>query len=70
MPLKVTFELDDKDLRYFRTNMKQAQSAVEKLPEAGVLAKRSFSSRTRAGRPRQMFSSPELIDLLSQIVTE
>ena len=39
MPLKVTFELEDKDLRYFRDSMQQAQSELEKLPEAKVLAK-------------------------------
>ena len=39
MALKVTFELEDKDLRYFRANMKQAQSAAQQLSEAEVLAK-------------------------------
>jgi len=47
-----------------------AYEALSRLAEDGVFAKRSFSRRTRAGRPRQMFSSPELIDMLSQIVTE
>ena len=28
MPFRVTFDLDDKDLRYFRANMKQAQAAT------------------------------------------
>ncbi len=39
MGLKVTFELDDKDLRYFRANMKQVQSAAQQLTETEVLAK-------------------------------
>jgi len=38
MPFRVTFDLEDKDLRYFRANMKQAQSAVSKLSEDEVLS--------------------------------
>ncbi|MGD8418205.1 MAG: YkvA family protein [Pseudomonadales bacterium] len=37
MPFRVTFDLDDKDLRYFRANMKQAQAAAAKLEEADVI---------------------------------
>lgn len=39
MSLKVTFELEDKDLRYFRANIKQAQQAAEKLTDDQVLSK-------------------------------
>ncbi len=39
MPLKVTFELEDKDLRFFRANMKQAQEAATKLSEEEILSK-------------------------------
>ena len=39
MTLKVTFELEDKDLKYFRANIKQAQQAVERLTDDQVLAK-------------------------------
>lgn len=46
-----------------------AHQALTRLSEDGVLGERSFSRRTRAGRPRQMFSSLELIELLSEIVT-
>ncbi|HEY5646373.1 MAG TPA: YkvA family protein [Pseudomonadales bacterium] len=38
MPVRVTFDLDEKDLRYFRGNMKQAQAAAAKLGEAEVIA--------------------------------
>ena len=38
MPFRVTFDLEDKDLRYFRANMKKAQDATSKLSEQEVLA--------------------------------
>lgn len=47
-----------------------AHEALTRLSEDGVLGERSFSRRTRAGRPRQMFSNTELIDLLSEIITK
>ncbi len=37
MPFRVTFDLDDKDLRYFRANLKQAQAAAAKLSEEEVI---------------------------------
>ncbi|MEM8769850.1 MAG: YkvA family protein [Pseudomonadota bacterium] len=37
MSFRVTFELEEKDLRYFRANIKQAQAALDKLNEADVL---------------------------------
>lgn len=37
MPFRVTFDLDDKDLRYFRANMKQAQAAATKLSDDVVI---------------------------------
>ena len=46
-----------------------AHEALTRLSEDGVLDERSFSRRTKAGRPRQMLSNIELIDLLSEIVT-
>lgn len=39
MPLKVTFELEDKDLKYFRTCIKQARESAEKSTEAEITAK-------------------------------
>ena len=39
MSLKVTFELEDKDLRYFRANMKQAQSTTSSLSEEEIISK-------------------------------
>lgn len=38
MPLKVTFELEDKDLRYFRNAMKQAREAAQLAGEAEVVS--------------------------------
>lgn len=38
MPFRVTFDLDDKDLRYFRANMKQAQAAAAKLSDDKMIA--------------------------------
>lgn len=37
MPFRVTFDLEDKDLRYFRANMKQAQAAATKLSDVEVI---------------------------------
>lgn len=39
MPLRITFELEDKDLRFFRANMKAAQAAAKDAPEALVISK-------------------------------
>lgn len=38
MPFRVTFDLEDKDLRYFRANMKQAQAAAAKLSDDKVIS--------------------------------
>ena len=46
-----------------------AHEALTRLSEDGVLGARSFSRRTKAGRPRRMFSSLELVNLLNEIVT-
>jgi len=47
-----------------------AHQALVRLAEDDVLTERSFSRRIKAGRPRQMFTSTELLDLLSEIVTD
>jgi uncharacterized membrane protein YkvA (DUF1232 family) len=39
MSLKVTFDLEDKDLKYFRANMKQAKDAAEHVTEEQILAR-------------------------------
>lgn len=39
MPLRVTFDLEDKDLRFFRASMKQAKSAAQQVGEAEILQK-------------------------------
>lgn len=41
MPLKVTFELEDQDLRYFRSAMKQAKDAALHADESDILEKAS-----------------------------
>jgi len=38
MPLKVTFELSDKDLRYFRKVMREARDAARQASEAAIVA--------------------------------
>jgi uncharacterized membrane protein YkvA (DUF1232 family) len=38
MPLKVTFELSDKDLRFFRKVMREAREAARNLDESAVIA--------------------------------
>ena len=43
MPFRVTFDLDDKDLRYFRANMKQAQAAAAKLSDDKVVSSASMA---------------------------
>lgn len=38
MPLKVTFELEDKDLRYFRASMKEARTLAGRASETEVIS--------------------------------
>jgi hypothetical protein len=66
-----TYPLIDADTvaERYGVSRQAAHEALTRLSDDGVLGKRSFSRRTKAGRPRQMFSSPELIELLSEIVT-
>ncbi|MGI9328861.1 MAG: YkvA family protein [Pseudomonadales bacterium] len=39
MPLRITFELEDKDLRYFRGIMKKAQAAASTADEVSIINK-------------------------------
>jgi uncharacterized membrane protein YkvA (DUF1232 family) len=39
MPLRVTFDLEDKDLRYFRASMKQAKSTAQQVSDDEILRK-------------------------------
>lgn len=41
MPLRVTFDLEDKDLKFFRANMKKAKEAAEQTSEEQILGKAS-----------------------------
>lgn len=67
MPVRVTFELDDQDLRYFRSCMKQAQTAAAQLGEADVIssAEKMVQEIKKAKVP--MFVSVRLAKLRSLI---
>ena len=39
MPLRITFDLEDKDLRFFKSAMKAAQATAKDAPEELVIAK-------------------------------
>ena len=39
MPLRVTFDLEDKDLRYFRASMKRARESSTKASDAEIIAR-------------------------------
>lgn len=39
MPLRVTFDLEDKDLKFFRASMKQAKETAEKVSDTEILAR-------------------------------
>lgn len=69
LPVHPIIDADTVAERY-GVSRQAAREALSRLAEDGVLAKRSFSRRKRAGRPRQMFSSSELVDLLSELMTE
>ncbi len=46
MSLKVTFELEDADLQYFRKSMKEARAVASKAPEAEIIAQASAMIET------------------------
>lgn len=39
MPLRVTFDLEDKDLKFFRDSMRQAKQTAEKASEAEIVTR-------------------------------
>jgi uncharacterized membrane protein YkvA (DUF1232 family) len=52
MVLRVTFDLEDEDLRYFRGCIKQAKESAQHASEAEILAKaEAMVSTVRAARP-------------------
>ncbi|MEN8240190.1 MAG: Fic family protein [Actinomycetota bacterium] len=53
----------------YNVSNQAAHEALTRLGEDGVLGERSFSRRTKAGRPRRMFANTDLINLLSEIIT-
>ena len=72
MPLRVTFELDDKDLRYFRRNMKHAQAAASELSEAQVLEQASamVAEVATAKVPQFVAERVEVLDSLIAMVKD
>ena len=71
MSLKVTFELEDKDLKYFRDSMKEARSAAANTSEAETIAQASamISSVREANIPAfvalRIDKLASLIDMLA-----
>ncbi len=67
MSLKVTFELDEKDLRYFRSNMKVAQAAAKQLSEAAILDRASaMVAEVSAAKVPQFVQ--ERVDVLHSLI--
>ncbi len=70
MPLRITFELEDKDLRYFRGIMKKAQAAASTADEVSIINKaramvHEVREETVPAFVRQRVDSVEsLIDML------
>lgn len=69
LPVHPLVDADSVAARYGITRQ-AAHEALSRLGEDKILTERSFSKRAKGGRPRQMFSSAELIDLLSGIISE
>lgn len=70
MSLRVTFELEEQDLRFFRTQMKKAREAVQKISEEEVMreAQRLLSEVRAARAPafvkQRLGPIQKLIDML------
>jgi uncharacterized membrane protein YkvA (DUF1232 family) len=70
MVLRVTFDLEDKDLKYFRTQMKVAQDSAKRATEAEIIdkAEAMINEVTAAGVPNFVMQRVErlraLIDML------
>lgn len=67
MSLKVTFELEDKDLQYFRKSMKEARAAASKTSEADVIADASAMIETVRGAKIPQFVADRVNKLASLI---
>jgi hypothetical protein len=68
LPVRPIVNADTVAKRYGMSRQ-AAHEALARLGEDGVLTERSVSRRTNSGGPRQMFTSTELIELLSEIIT-
>lgn len=70
MPLRITFDLEDKDLRYFRGIMKKAQAAATVGDEASIITKaRAMVTEVRGEKvpafvSQRIDSVASLIDML------
>lgn len=69
LPVHPLVDADSAAQRYGVTRQ-ATHEALTRLAEDGVLTERSFSKRLKGGRPRQMFTSTELIELLSGIISD
>ena len=69
LPIHPIVNADTVALRY-GVSRQAAHQALVRLGEDRVLTERSFTRRTKSGRPRQMYTSTELVELLSEIITD
>ena len=53
----------------YEVSIQTAHGALGRLEERGILSRRAFAKRTKGrGRPRQVFTSLELLEALSQLL--
>ncbi|MEE9254159.1 MAG: YkvA family protein [Pseudomonadales bacterium] len=70
MSLRITFELEEQDLRYFRTQMKKAMGALQKTSEEEIIAEaRKLVGKVRKSRApafvkQRLEPMQHLIDML------
>ena len=69
LPVHPLVDADSVAQRY-GISRQAAHEALTRLAEDGILTERHFSKRVKSGRPRQMFTSSELIELLSGIISD
>lgn len=72
MPLRVTFDLEDKDLRYFRANMKAAKSSADQVSDEEILqkAEQMVQDVQRADVPAFVMQRIEQLDALIQMARD
>lgn len=67
MSLKVTFELEDKDLQYFRKSMREARSIASKVAEAEVIEQASAMIESVRAARIPLFVS-QRVDKLASLI--